>query len=207
MVCPLCGLSVKHVDGESIHVTYDRHARDACDPSRNPENKKRCPVRGCKTKLSAVNAFECKRCRVEVCLKHRHADAHSCGNRSMLRNGGAGASASSGADGKNANHRSFAKASGARAPVPANRALSGSTPGNPREVCAQCGRSFPHLAALIAHAEAEHAAGETVRRNGGGGRETCPRCGAAFSDVAALVAHVARAHERKRKNTSQCLVS
>ena len=69
MVCLLCGLSVKHVDGESIHVTYDRHARDACDPSRNPENKKRCPVRGCKTKLSAVNAFECKRCRVEVCLK------------------------------------------------------------------------------------------------------------------------------------------
>ena len=74
-------------------------------------------------------------------------------------------------------------------------------------MCAQCGRSFPHLAALIAHAEAEHAAGETVRRNGGGGRETCPRCGAAFSDVAALVEHVERAHERKRKNTSQCLVS
>ena len=68
MVCPLCGLSVKHVEGESIHVTYDRHARGACDPSRRPETIKRCPVRGCKEKLSAVNAFECKRCRMEVCL-------------------------------------------------------------------------------------------------------------------------------------------
>ena len=206
VVCPLCGLSVKHVDGESIHVTYDRHARDACDPSRKPE-KKRCPVRGCKEKLSAVNAFECKRCRVKVCLKHRHADAHSCGNRSMLRNGGVGTFASSGALRKNANPWSFAKASGARAPLPTNRALSGSTTRNPREVCAQCGRSFSNLAALIAHAEVEHAAGERVRRNGGGGCETCPQCGAAFSDVAALVEHVERAHERKRKNTSQCLVS
>ena len=206
MVCPLCGLSVKHVDGESIHVTYDRHARDACDPSRKPE-KKRCPVRGCKEKLSAVNAFECKRCRVKVCLKHRHADAHSCGNRSMLRNGGVGTFASSGALRKNANPWSFAKASGARAPLPTNRALSGSTTRNPREVCAQCGRSFSNLAALIAHAEVEHAAGERVRRNGGSGCETCPQCGAAFSDVAALVEHVERAHERKRKDTSRCRVS
>ena len=206
VVCPLCGLSVKHVDGESIHVTYDRHARDACDPSRKPE-KKRCPVRGCKEKLSAVTAFECKRCRVKVCLKHRHADAHSCGNRSMLRNGGVGTFASSGALRKNANPWSFAKASGARAPLPTNRALSGSTTRNPREVCAQCGRSFSNLAALIAHAEVEHAAGERVRRNGGGGCETCPQCGAAFSDVAALVEHVERAHERKRKDTSRCRVS
>ena len=206
VVCPLCGLSVKHVDGESIHVTYDRHARDACDPSRKPE-KKRCPVRGCKEKLSAVNAFECKRCRVKVCLKHRHADAHSCGNRSMLRNGGVGTFASSGALRKNANPWSFAKASGARAPLPTNRALSGSTTRNPREVCAQCGRSFSNLAALIAHAEVEHAAGERVRRNGGGGCETCPQCGAAFSDVTALVEHVERAHERKRKDTSRCRVS
>ena len=50
-------------------------------------------MRGCKEKLSAVNAFECKRCRVEVCLKHRHADAHFCGDRSSLRDGGAGAAA------------------------------------------------------------------------------------------------------------------
>ena len=171
MVCPLCGLSVKHVEGESIHVTYDRHARGACDPSRRPETIKRCPVRGCKEKLSAVNAFECKRCRMEVCLKHRHANAHFCGDASRLRVGGAGAVARKNA----ANPWTFAKArdvpraagaAGARiiadyAPIPANTlsARSGRTGTHthiPREVCAQCGRSFPHLAALIAHAEAEH---------------------------------------------------
>ena len=231
MVCPLCGLSVKHVEGESIHVTFDRHARGACDPSKHPEKKKRCPVRGCKEKLSAVNAFECKRCRVEVCLKHRHADAHFCGDRSRLRDGGAGAAAGAAASSaaerrKNANPWTLAKtndfsarasrapssraAAADYAPLPANRLVSGSgVHANLREVCAQCGRSFPHLAALIAHAEAEHASGASVRGDGGGGRETCPRCGARFSDVAALVDHVERTHERnpKRKSASQCRVS
>ena len=232
VVCPLCGLSVKHVEGESIHVTFDRHARGACDPSKHPEKKKRCPVRGCKEKLSAVNAFECKRCRVEVCLKHRHADAHFCGDRSRLRDGGAGAAAGAAASSaaerrKNANPWTLAKkandfsarasrapssraAAADYAPLPANRLVSGSgVHANLREVCAQCGRSFPHLAALIAHAEAEHASGASVRGDGGGGRETCPRCGARFSDVAALVDHVERAHEQnpKRKSASQCRVS
>jgi uncharacterized C2H2 Zn-finger protein len=226
VVCPLCGLSVKHVEGESIHVTFDRHARGACDPSKHPEKKKRCPVRGCKEKLSAVNAFECKRCRVEVCLKHRHADAHFCGDRSRLRDGGAGAAASRDAERrKNANPWTLAKkANDARAsrvsssnaaaadyaPVPVNRLVSksGVYANGKREVCVECGRSFPHLAALIAHAEAEHASGASVRGDGGG-RETCPRCGARFSDVAALVDHVEREHERnpKRKSASQCRVS
>ena len=225
MVCPLCGLSVKHVEGESIHVTFDRHARGACDPSKHPEKKKRCPVRGCKEKLSAVNAFECKRCRVEVCLKHRHADAHFCGDRSRLRDGGAGAAASRDAERrKNANPWTLAKkANDARAsrvsssnaaaadyaPVPVNRLVSksGVYANGKREVCVECGRSFPHLAALIAHAEAEHASGAV--RGDGGGNETCPRCGARFSDVAALVEHVEREHERnpKRKSASQCRVS
>ena len=232
VVCPLCGLSVKHVEGESIHVTFDRHARGSCDPSKHPEKKKRCPVRGCKEKLSAVNAFECKRCRVEVCLKHRHADAHFCGDRSRLRDGGAGAAAGAASSSaaerrKNANPWTLAKkandfsarasrapssraAAADYAPLPANRLVSGSgVHANLREVCAQCGRSFPHLAALIAHAEAEHASGASVRGDGGGGRETCPRCGARFSDVATLVDHVERAHERnpKRKSASQCRVS
>ena len=71
----------------------------------------------------------------------------------------------------------------------------------PREICDACGRSFPHLAALIAHAEAEHAGGGGDRgagvggRRGGGAREVCPRGGRGFSDVGALVAHVESAHE------------
>jgi uncharacterized C2H2 Zn-finger protein len=98
------------------------------------------------------------------------------------------------------------------APIPANTlsARSGRTGTHthiPREICAQCGRSFPHLAALIEHAEAEHAAPRApISSRDGGGREACPRCGARFSDVAALVEHVERAHERKR-DSRQCRVS
>ena len=91
MVCPLCGGSVKHVPGESIHVTFDRHARQSCDPTRHPARVPRCPVPGCKEKLSSVNAYRCKTCRVEVCLKHRFAAKHFCGDRTKLRGGGIGA--------------------------------------------------------------------------------------------------------------------
>jgi hypothetical protein len=66
VVCPLCGCAVKHVAGESIHVTFDRHATTTCDPSLHPTKKARCPVKGCKEKLTTVNAFTCKDCRVEV---------------------------------------------------------------------------------------------------------------------------------------------
>ena len=49
----------------------------------------------------------------------------------------------------------------------------------PREICDACGRSFPHLAALIAHAEAEHAGGggrgAGVGGAAGGGRGRCVR--------------------------------
>ena len=84
-------------------------------------------------------------------------------------------------------------------------------------VCDVCGKSFPHIAALIAHAESAHqvhGAATRARVTGsGGGRETCPRCGEYFADVAALVDHVERVHERggggtrRTSSSSQCNVS
>ena len=222
MVCPLCGGSVKHVPGESIHVTFDRHARQSCDPSRHPARVPRCPVPGCKEKLSSVNAYRCKTCRVEVCLKHRFADKHHCGDRTKLRGGGVAAmgGAASAAGVVAAGRRAAFHGSGGSAPAAigardTNR-RGPSTATLTREVCDQCGVSFPHLAALIAHAEAAHQG----RRSGRGapppgrtsaGREVCPRCGLSFPDVGALVTHVERAHEggtrSSRGSSSRCRIS
>ena len=213
MVCPLCGGSVKHVPGESIHVTFDRHARQSCDPTRHPARVPQCPVPGCKEKLSSVNAYRCKTCRVEVCLKHRFAAKHFCGDRTKLRGGGIGATGEAApAAGVVANRAAFRESWGSRVRGPAGNVVRDtnrrgtSTVPLAREMCHQCGASFPHLAALIAHAEAGRGGVRCPRW----GREVCPRCGLSLADVAALVAHVEREHEggarRSRKSSSQCRI-
>ena len=222
MVFPLCGGSVKHVPGESIHVTFDRHARQSCDPTRHPARVPRCPVPGCKEKLSSVNAYRCKTCRVEVCLKHRFAAKHFCGDRTKLRGGGIGATGEAApAAGVIANRAAFRESGGSRVRGPAGNVVRDtnrrgtSTVPLAREICHQCGASFPHLAALIAHAETAHQKGRRGRAAAppgrtSAGREVCPRCGLSFADVAALVAHVEREHEggarRSRKSSSQCRI-
>jgi uncharacterized C2H2 Zn-finger protein len=85
---------------------------------------------------------------------------------------------------------------------------------NKREVCETCGKSFPHLAALIAHSERTHgthgaytramnagAHGESL----GGAREVCPICGKSFEDLGELIAHVESKHEKKSKS-GKCVV-
>ena len=234
-MCPLCGASVKHVPGEDIHVTFDRHAASPrCDPSKHPAMTPRCPVPGCREKLVAVNAYRCKACRAEVCLKHRFAESHLCGtlppppparatppNRRTAGNPSIepnrrvvdrAVAVGIGSTRGSRPHADPSRGSG-RVPVvrgsdapptkttPPPAATRRTIASAPREICDACGRSFPHLAALIAHAEAEHAGGGGDRgagvggRRGGGAREVCPRCGAGFSDVGALVAHVESAHE------------
>jgi hypothetical protein len=177
VVCPLCGKSVKHVVGESIHVTFERHNSDRgqCDPSTHPARAKRCPVIGCKEKLTAVNAFQCKTCRVQVCLRHRHKDGHGCGTGAKLRSsGGGGTLGDRGGIGSittkggvttqqgrgtltNSRNTSSSAGSGSSPARPA-RALAAAAAHSapPREVCGVCGLSFPHLAALIGHAESAH---------------------------------------------------
>lgn len=50
-----------------------------CDLLYSQVHKKaRCPVSGCKEKLSTINTYHCKTCGQRVCLKHRHGDDHNC---------------------------------------------------------------------------------------------------------------------------------
>ena len=54
-----------------------------CDPANyaRVHRKPRCPVPGCKEKLTATNTYRCKECRVDVCLKHRFGKDHRCSGK------------------------------------------------------------------------------------------------------------------------------
>ncbi len=54
-----------------------------CDPANyaRVHRKPRCPVLGCKEKLTATNTYRCKECRVDVCLKHRFGKDHRCSGK------------------------------------------------------------------------------------------------------------------------------
>lgn len=222
VVCPMCGSSVKHVPGESIHVTFERHSSTSCDPNKHPSRSKRCGAPRCKEKLTAVNAYRCRHCGTEVCMTHRFPDKHACEERKRA-NGRTTSTSSPFAAAASGSIAARASAAGAR--IRAAAATSARAPAErraataAREVCDVCGKSFPHIAALIAHAESAHRVhGAATRARVTGSRdwlrcETCPRCGERFADVAALVDHVERVHERggggtrRTSSSSQCNVS
>lgn len=54
-----------------------------CDPDNYAKvhKKTRCPVPGCKERLTSTNTFACKACHSEVCLKHRFDKDHRCKER------------------------------------------------------------------------------------------------------------------------------
>lgn len=57
----------------------ERHLQD-CDPSNyaRVHRKLKCPVPGCKEKLTSINTYSCRSCSTDVCLKHRFPSDHAC---------------------------------------------------------------------------------------------------------------------------------
>eukprot|EP00878_Enallax_costatus_P033234 GHUV01036637.1.p1 GENE.GHUV01036637.1~~GHUV01036637.1.p1 ORF type:complete len:241 (+),score=50.82 GHUV01036637.1:85-807(+) len=81
IVCPMCARGVHVVGGEDPNVSFDRHLRtEGCDPSNynKVHRKPRCPVPGCKEKLTSINTYTCKVCTQKVCMKHRLENDHKC---------------------------------------------------------------------------------------------------------------------------------
>jgi hypothetical protein len=63
IVCPLCAASVQLRPGEAPDAAFDRHSRAGCDPrdyARATAKPPRCPARGCKERLTAINTYACK---------------------------------------------------------------------------------------------------------------------------------------------------
>mmetsp|Transcript_71179 Transcript_71179/g.133127 ORF Transcript_71179/g.133127 Transcript_71179/m.133127 type:complete len:168 (-) Transcript_71179:317-820(-) len=84
-VCPICDITIKKVDGEDLAVTLEKHAGtpeclSAAQARAALQEKRtqRCPVRGCKAKLTESGSVCCQTCGVRTCLKHRFEDQHEC---------------------------------------------------------------------------------------------------------------------------------
>jgi predicted nucleic acid binding AN1-type Zn finger protein len=64
---------------------FDRHVSSSdCDPANYVRvmKKKKCPVPGCREKLTTINTYTCKACKQAVCLKHRLGGDHKCPGKS-----------------------------------------------------------------------------------------------------------------------------
>ncbi len=64
------------------YLILERHLQD-CDPSNyaRVHRKLKCPVPGCKEKLTSINTYSCRSCSTDVCLKHRFPSDHACDAR------------------------------------------------------------------------------------------------------------------------------
>mmetsp|Transcript_70557 Transcript_70557/g.194996 ORF Transcript_70557/g.194996 Transcript_70557/m.194996 type:complete len:193 (+) Transcript_70557:113-691(+) len=76
IVCPFCAKALPLTALEDENAVWELHvASGGCQPALS---KPRCPVDGCKEKLTTLNTFACGSCGKKVCMKHRFEDAHCC---------------------------------------------------------------------------------------------------------------------------------
>ncbi|KAF4688675.1 AN1-type zinc finger protein 2A [Perkinsus olseni] len=80
IICPLCKSSIHLLPGETEDRAFDRHSHSSdCRPENYGKPRlQKCPVEGCRDRLTEVNSYECTKCHTKVCLKHRYEDAHPC---------------------------------------------------------------------------------------------------------------------------------
>eukprot|EP00405_Crypthecodinium_cohnii_P020303 CAMPEP_0206472978 /NCGR_PEP_ID=MMETSP0324_2-20121206/32563_1 /ASSEMBLY_ACC=CAM_ASM_000836 /TAXON_ID=2866 /ORGANISM="Crypthecodinium cohnii, Strain Seligo" /LENGTH=189 /DNA_ID=CAMNT_0053947763 /DNA_START=82 /DNA_END=651 /DNA_ORIENTATION=+ len=85
IICPLCQKPLPWKQGEDENALCEAHFMSGeCHPQAVGAGQapkpavKRCPVAGCKEKLTTLNTVSCGRCRQNVCLKHRYEDSHNC---------------------------------------------------------------------------------------------------------------------------------
>ena len=102
VVCPICARGVTVKAGEDPNAVVEEHQRrgrgDRCDPDNfaRVHNRKRCCAAGCREKLTTVNAYACKQCGEETCVRHRMPESHSCvcARRGVVSGRGSGSGSS-----------------------------------------------------------------------------------------------------------------
>eukprot|EP00933_Yihiella_yeosuensis_P053616 TRINITY_DN51890_c0_g1_i1.p1 TRINITY_DN51890_c0_g1~~TRINITY_DN51890_c0_g1_i1.p1 ORF type:complete len:193 (+),score=22.71 TRINITY_DN51890_c0_g1_i1:69-581(+) len=86
IVCPLCQEAIPLPFGEDENEVWERHFSTTCRPKTTAATgPPRCPVRGCKEKLTFSNSCTCDKCKLKVCLKHRYEEDHECRPSSNCR--------------------------------------------------------------------------------------------------------------------------
>ncbi|CAH0563658.1 unnamed protein product [Brassicogethes aeneus] len=87
-VCPLCNIPCPVGRGQQPDVVVGAHIDNDCqaDPakSRRKVFTNRCSFKKCKNK--EVIPVICSECKLNFCLKHRHAVDHSCEGKNAVRN-------------------------------------------------------------------------------------------------------------------------
>merc|ERR1712125_73752 len=81
-LCIVCETGVRVGPDDDLQSVMAKHmsTQSCADAAAANEAKKKlkCPVQGCKAKLTQSGSVECGTCRQRVCLKHRFEDAHPC---------------------------------------------------------------------------------------------------------------------------------
>merc|ERR1719203_390899 len=79
IVCALCNTAVPLTAGSDENAVLEHHVASAeCCRTSCPVEKPRCPVKGCREKLTSISTFNCPTCGKKVCMKHRFEDQHDC---------------------------------------------------------------------------------------------------------------------------------
>jgi uncharacterized C2H2 Zn-finger protein len=185
VVCPLCAKTIHFIDGQDIHVQFQRHVDAECTPETRKERttKIRCFATGCHEKLGLSNRIQCKQCGNLTCMSHRHVDDHACPGRPARGGGGL-----------------------------LSRLVQGNPTGRPTDAAparpidaSSVRRPTTVIQGASAAALVRESAARRVRPGdaapAGAAPETCPQCGAEFRDVASLVAHAETVHTAARAHS------
>eukprot|EP00922_Rhytidocystis_sp_ex-Travisia-forbesii_P039142 GHVS01058261.1.p1 GENE.GHVS01058261.1~~GHVS01058261.1.p1 ORF type:complete len:216 (-),score=26.79 GHVS01058261.1:846-1493(-) len=82
LICPLC-LGTVHYQDQPPELVWQNHSnsadcrRDLYD-ERKSKTTAKCPVNGCREKLTAITRYECTKCHTVVCMRHRLPEDHRC---------------------------------------------------------------------------------------------------------------------------------
>lgn len=206
-------------------VSGSRHTRTECDPSNYDKvhRKPRCPVGGCKEKLTTINSYTCRECGVTVCLKHRLAADHKCVGRAaaaassahgrlnlsqswrrMFSVGGtSGAAAASIAAPRQQQQQQVPRQQ--PAPVAAGGGSSSRRPTVAQKAAAVAAKTKDSIQSQLQQYRQQRKGGPpgaagVVDLTGSSptatpnGAEQCPQCGVRFATVQQLIEHAEAAH-------------
>ncbi|CAI5470232.1 unnamed protein product [Closterium sp. Yama58-4] len=80
-VCPKCSSSFRTSRFEDAERALARHMGGSDCQAASAERRTKCPVRGCRQRLTTSNRAKCRSCAEDHCLQHRLASDHHCAHR------------------------------------------------------------------------------------------------------------------------------
>ncbi|CAI5464904.1 unnamed protein product [Closterium sp. Yama58-4] len=80
-VCPKCSSSFRTSRFEDAERALARHMGGSDCQAASAERRTKCPVRGCRQRLTTSNRAKCRSCAKDHCLQHRLASDHHCAHR------------------------------------------------------------------------------------------------------------------------------